>query len=143
MVSDSIKNLNFEILNPLFIKVGIANLIITVSTLIITAMISSAFMFLSIAAGTIIGMVNLSILVRTVRNGCLFDPDKAQRFVMKRYYIRLISTTLIIGLLVSRNFVSPAGLILGFSLTMITTLFIAMYFSKYVLSDIKQVKEAV
>ena len=143
MVSNTIQQVNFDILHPLFLKVGRANLIISAIAFIITAMISSTFMVLSVVIGTVIGITNLSILAWTVKSGFLFKPDKAQRFVMKRYYIKLIATIFIVSILVSKNLADPVGLIIGFSITMITTLTSAIYFSKHVPAGIKQGKEAV
>ena len=143
MVPNAIQQINFDILHPLFVKVGRANLIISAIAFIITAIVSSTFMVLSVIIGTVIGMANLSILARTVKSGFLFKPDNAQRFVITRYYIRFIATIFIIGILVSKNLADPVGLIIGFSITMITTLTSAIYFSKHVPAGIKQGKEAV
>ena len=151
MVSNTIQQVNFDILHPLFLKVGRANLIISAIAFIITAMISSTFMVLSVVIGTVIGITNLSILAWTVKSGFLFKPDKAQRFVMKRYYITLIATIFIVSILVSKNLADPVGLIIGFSIIIITTLLAAIYFSKHVPTEpapavvsrgIKQRKEA-
>ena len=151
MGTNVIQQINFDILHPLFVRVGRANLIISAIAFIITAIVSSTFMVLSVIIGTVIGMANLSILARTVKSGFLFKPDNAQRFVIKRYYIRFIATIFIIGILVSKNLADPVGLIMGFSIIMITTLLAAIYFSKHVSAEpapavvsrgIKQGKEA-
>ena len=151
MVPNAIQQINFDILHPLFVKVGRANLIISAIAFIITAIVSSTFVVLSVIIGTVIGMANLSILARTVKSGFLFKPDNAQRFVITRYYIRFIATIFIIGILVSKNLADPVGLIIGFSIIMITTLLAAIYFSKHVPTEpapavvsrgIKQRKEA-
>src|SRR3989338_6791141 len=151
MVTNAIQQINFDILHPLFVKVGRADLIISAIAFIITAIVSSTFMVLSVIIGTVIGMANLSILARTVKSGFLFKPDNAQRFFITRYYIRFIATIFIIGILVSKNLADPVGLIIGFSIIMITTLLAAIYFSKHVPTEpapavvsrgIKQRKEA-
>ena len=123
MVPNAIQQINFDILHPLFVKVGRANLIIS-------AIVSSTFMVLSVIIVTVIGMANLSILARTVKSGFLFKPDNAQRFVITRYYIRFIATIFIIGILVSKNLANPVGLIIGFSIVIITTLTTTIYFAK-------------
>lgn len=151
MVSNTIQQIDFDILHPLFVKVVRVNLIISAIAFIITAIVSSTFMVLSVIIGTVIGITNLSILARTVKSGFLFKPDNAKQFVMKRYYIRFIATIFIVGILVSKNLADPVGLIIGFSITMITTLIAAIYFSKHapaepapavLSSGIKQGKEA-
>ena len=55
MVSNTIQQVNFDILHPLFLKVGRANLIISAIAFIITAMISSTFMVLSVVIGKFLG----------------------------------------------------------------------------------------
>ena len=151
MVPNAIQQINFDILHPLFVKVGRANLIISAIAFIITAIVSSTFMVLSVIVGTVIGMANLFILARNLKGGFSFKPDNAQRFVITRYYIRFIATIFIIGILVSKNLADPVGLIIGFSIIMITTLLAAIYFSKHVPTEpapavvsrgIKQRKEA-
>lgn len=132
MVPDITQQVNFDTLNPLFIKVGRINLIISAIAFIITAIISSTFVVLSVIIGTVIGMANLFILARTLKGGFSFKPENAHRFIMKRYYIKLIASMIIIGILVSQNLVDPVGLITGFSIIMITTLSAAIYFSKHI-----------
>jgi hypothetical protein len=131
MATDITQQINFDSLNPLLIEVGRINLIIAAITFIITAIISSTFMVLSVIVGTVIGMVNLIILAQTLRSGFSFKPENAHQYIMKRYYIKLITSMIIIGILISQNLVDPVGLVMGFSIVMITTLSATIYFSKH------------
>ena len=135
MVPNAIQQINFDILHPLFVKVGRANLIISAIAFIITAIVSSTFMVLSVIVGTVIGMANLFLLARILKGGFSFKPENAHQFIIKRYYIKLIASMIIIGILVSQNLVDPVGLIMGFSIIMITTLSAAIYFSKHIYAE--------
>ena len=56
MVStNTIQQVDFDILYPLFLKVGRANLIISAIAFIITAMVISTFMVLSVVIGKFLG----------------------------------------------------------------------------------------
>lgn len=130
MASKTTRQINFGILHPLLVKVERINLIVAAIAFIVTAVVATTFVVLSVVIGTIIGVTNLSVLARTVKSGFLFEPDRAQRFVMKRYYMRLIATIFIVGILVSENLADPVGLIIGFSIIMLATLASAIYFAK-------------
>ncbi|MBI3397839.1 MAG: ATP synthase subunit I [Deltaproteobacteria bacterium] len=121
---------NFDALNPLFIRIGVGNLIVALVVFIVSIIAASTFFAISVIMGTVIGIINLSVLARTIKSGFLFKPDKAQSFVMKRYYLRLIATLFIIGVLVSKNLAAPIGLIIGLSVIMINTLTTTIYFAK-------------
>ncbi|MBI3752984.1 MAG: ATP synthase subunit I [Deltaproteobacteria bacterium] len=120
----------FDMLHPVLMKVGAANVVASAIAVGTSAVIASAFVVFSIIMGAVIGVINLSLLTRTIKNGFSFGPEKAQRFVIKRYYIRLLTTLVIIGILVSRNIAEPVGLIIGFSVIMMTTLAATIYFAK-------------
>ena len=129
MAFRSIPQVKFNMLHPLLVKVGATNVVASAIAVIISATVASAFVVLSILMGSVIGAINLSLLARTVKSGFLFKPDNAQRFIMKRYYIKLIATMFIVGILVSQNLAHPVGLIIGFTIIMINTLTSAIYFS--------------
>ena len=120
----------FDMLQPVLIKVGAANVVASVIAVGTSAIVASAFVVFSVLMGAMIGAINLSLLTRTIKNGFSFNPEKAQRFVIKRYYIRLLTTIVIIGILVSRNIAEPVGLVIGFSVIMMTTLTATIYFAK-------------
>ncbi len=120
----------FDMLHPVLIKVGAANVVASVIAVSASAIVASVFVVFSILMGAAIGVINLSWLTRTIKNGFSFKPDKAQRFMIKRYYIRLLTLLVVIGILVSRNIAEPVGLIIGFSVIMMTTLTATIYFAK-------------
>lgn len=130
MVSRSMPQVKFDMLHPVLIKVGAVNAAASAIAVSTSAILASAFVVFSILMGAVIGVINLSLLARTIKNGFSFNPEKAQWFVIKRYYIRLLTTLVIIGILVSRNIVEPVGLIIGFSVIMMTTLAATIYFAK-------------
>ena len=128
MVSKGIEiNYMFQ---PVLMRMALWNLFVSATVLVISVIVANAFMTISIFIGMIIALINLAILAKTVKSGFLFRPDKAQRFVMKRYYMRLIATILIISILVSKNLAAPLGLIIGFAVIMMTTLSATVYISK-------------
>jgi len=128
MVSKGIQiNYMFQ---PVLMRMALWNLFVSATVLVISVIVANAFMTISIFIGIIIALINLAILAKTVKSGFLFRPDKAQRFVMKRYYMRLIATILIISILVSKNLAAPLGLIIGFAVIMMTTLSATVYISK-------------
>jgi len=128
MVSKGIQiNYMFQ---PVLMRMALWNLFVSATVLVISVIVANAFMTISIFIGMIIALINLAILAKTVKSGFLFRPDKAQRFVMKRYYMRLIATILIISILVSKNLAAPLGLIIGFAVIMMTTLSATVYISK-------------
>lgn len=130
MVFRSIPEVKFDMLQPVLIKVGAANAIASVIAVSTGAIVASAFVVFSILMGAMIGAINLSLLTRTIKNGFSFKPEKAQRFVIKRYYIRFLTILVIIGVLVSKDIAEPVGLIIGFSVIMMTTLAATIYFAK-------------
>ena len=130
MVFRSMPEVKFDMLQPVLIKVGAANVVASVIAVGTSAIVASAFVVFSVLMGAMIGAINLSLLTRTIKNGFSFNPEKAQRFVIKRYYIRLLTTIVIIGILVSRNIAEPVGLVIGFSVIMMTTLTATIYFAK-------------
>lgn len=130
MASKIIQQVDAGILRPLFVKIGKTNLIICAIALVIAAAVASSFVVLSVIIGAIVGMTNLSALAGTIQSSFVLKPEKAQRFVAKRYYIRLIVTTFIIGLLVSKNLADPVGLVVGYSIIMTAALASTIYFVK-------------
>src|SRR3972149_898375 len=139
MVSNGIEiNYMFQ---PVLMRMALWNLFVSATVLVISVIVANAFMTISIFIGIIIALINLAILAKTVKSGFLFRADKVQRFVMKRYYMRLIATILIISILVSKNLADPLGLIIGFAVTMMTTLSATVYISKHVPAGIKQGRE--
>ena len=128
MVSNGIEiNYMFQ---PVLMRMALWNLFVSATVLVISVIVANAFMTISIFIGIIIALINLAILAKTVKSGFLFRADKVQRFVMKRYYMRLIATILIISILVSKNLAAPLGLIIGFAVIMMTTLSATVYISK-------------
>lgn len=151
MVSKTIP-VNFAILNSLIIRVGLGNLVVALVAFIVSAITAPLFFAISVLIGTVIGIINLSLLARTIKSGFLFEPDKVQGFVTKRYYLRLLATLLVIGILVSKNLADPIGLIIGLSVIMTATLAATIYFAKHAPAEpapavvsrgIKQGKESV
>lgn len=116
-------------LNPL-LKIGLGNLIVSIIAFTISSAVISLFIGGSVLTGTVIGIINLSVLTKTIKTSFLFDPDRAQRFVIKRYYLRLIVTFFVIGILIVKNLVNPVGLIIGLTIITITTLVSTIYFAK-------------
>lgn len=116
-------------LNPL-LKIGLGNLIVSIIAFTISSAVISLFIGGSVLTGTVIGIINLSVLTKTIKTSFLFDPDRAQRFVIKRYYLRLIVTFFVIGILIVKNLINPVGLIIGLTIITITTLVSTIYFAK-------------
>ncbi|HAG51303.1 MAG: hypothetical protein A2X87_04845 [Deltaproteobacteria bacterium GWC2_42_51] len=116
-------------LNPL-LKIGLSNLIVSIIAFTISSAAISLFIGGSVLTGTVIGIINLSVLTKTIKTSFLFDADRAQRFVIKRYYLRLIVTFFVIGILIAKNLVNPVGLIIGLTIITITTLVSTIYFAK-------------
>lgn len=128
MVSNAAQ-IKLDALNPL-LKIGLSNLIVSIIAFTISSAVISLFIGGSVLTGTVIGIINLSVLTKTIKTSFLFDPDRAQRFVIKRYYLRLIVTFFVIGILIAKNLVNPVGLIIGLTIITITTLVSTIYFAK-------------
>lgn len=68
-----------------------------------------------IAAGYIIGAVNISWLLRILRAGVNLDAQKAAASVARGYYVRFGATCVLFYLAISRGWFNPWQLITGFS----------------------------
>lgn len=121
---------NFDILQPVLIRVGLRNLAASAAAFVISAITATIFVAVSVLIGTAIGIINLLVMAKTVKSGFVLESKKARLFFMKRYYLKFIATILVIGILISRGFADPVGLIIGFSIIIITTLTTAIYFAK-------------
>lgn len=76
------------------------------------------------AAGYIIGVINIFWLLRIARKGTGMAPDRAVRFVTRRYYIRFLTTALVFALLISRGILPPAPLLVGLTGAILTTIIV-------------------
>lgn len=78
-------------------------------------LIADTTVIVGIAAGYLIGAVNISLLLRTLRAGVNLDAKKAARSVASSYYLRFGAICLIFYFTISRGWFNPWQLIIGFS----------------------------
>lgn len=89
-------------------------------------LIFSAPLFTGFAAGTLLGLLNQRMCLRNIGRSFTLAPDKAMRFVMVQYYLRFIFVVATLGTLIAIGGVNPWGLIIGFSLVLLSTI-VAVY----------------
>lgn len=95
-------------------------------TLLILSSGSGLFMSHSVTSGIILGglaiIANFNVLQHTIRGA--FSPEgsmvKRKMSIIFKYYFRLSALGLIIFFMVSRKWIDPVGLVIGFSTVVIS-----------------------
>ncbi|MBI5561419.1 MAG: ATP synthase subunit I [Deltaproteobacteria bacterium] len=70
-----------------------------------------------IAAGFLLGAVNMSWLLRIAGKGMRMPAERAARAVARSYYLRFGATVFLFALVISKGWLSPWQLLAGFSLS--------------------------
>jgi hypothetical protein len=99
---------------------GIANLAVGTIGVALFAMLR-AHLAASFAAGYLLGVVNIYILLRLSRRIGAMDPAKAGGFMLRNYYIRFFVTALVLAVLIYSG-LSPWALVAGVACSIFTTI---------------------
>ncbi|OGQ53121.1 MAG: hypothetical protein A3J24_04150 [Deltaproteobacteria bacterium RIFCSPLOWO2_02_FULL_53_8] len=81
----------------------------------LVGLVTGTTVITGLAAGYIVGAVNLSWLLRILRRGVSQDAKRAAASVARGYYVRFGATCLVFYLAVSRGWFNPWQLLIGFS----------------------------
>lgn len=87
-------------------------------------LVAGANFMIGLAAGFLIGAVNMSWLLRILRRGINLDSQKAARSVARGYYVRFMATIIVFYVVISRGWFNPWQLIIGFSLSVFSIIVI-------------------
>lgn len=109
-------------------KTGRVNIVIGLTGAIIGAIFSHSL--LSVAAGYLVGSLNMLWLMRIASKGVTLTADSAARSVARSYYVRFAATVLVFTLLISKGLVNPWLLVAGFSLPVFCVLGVMIYMAR-------------
>lgn len=107
-------------------KAGLLNIAAGAAVMAV-GLATGAAVLTGVAAGHIIGAVNISWLLRIVRRGVGLEATKAARTVLRGYYVRFASTCLVLFYLISRGWFNPWQLIIGFSISVFAIIGVLIY----------------
>jgi hypothetical protein len=107
-------------------RIGVANLAVGI---ICTAALgvfktSSAPGF---ALGFTVALFNIFWLMRVVRKGVALTSPKAARIVARSYFVRFAATALVLTLIVSKGVAHPLPLMLGLTVSIVTTICVMIF----------------
>ena len=106
-------------------KTGRINLVIGILCLLAGVYFGTAV--LSVAAGYIVGTLNMLWLMRIASKGITMTPDRAAKRVARSYYVRFAATVLVFVLLISKGLLNPWLLMAGFSLPVFSVIGVMIY----------------
>lgn len=115
-------------LNAAALKAGFINAVAG-AAVCVYGMLTGTTVVTGIAAGYLIGAVNMSWLLRIACRGVALSPEAAARGVARSYYIRYVATVLIFALFIIRGWLSPWQLVIGFSLSVFSVIGILTFFA--------------
>lgn len=107
-------------INYAILKVTPINLIVILIGALYTAAIAETAVS-GYFAGAAIGLLSRRYNIKAIRRSLGMDPARIKKFIMSRYYVRFALTVMAMAALLGLKLVSPIGMIVGFSLVMITT----------------------
>jgi len=82
---------------------------------------------LALAAGFVVGSINVLWLLRIARRGVTLDADRAARSVKRGYYLRFGATVAAFAVIISMGIISPWPLVAGFSLALFSVIGVMIY----------------
>lgn len=82
---------------------------------------------LALAAGFVVGSINVLWLLRIARRGVTLDADRAARSVKRGYYLRFGATVAAFAVIISKGIISPWPLVAGFSLALFSVIGVMIY----------------
>lgn len=92
-------------------------------------MLTGTAIVTGIAVGYLIGAVNMSWLLRIACKGVALAPEAAARSVARSYYVRYAATVFIFALFITKGWLSPWQLVIGFSLSVFSIIGILTFFA--------------
>lgn len=78
--------------------------------------VSSHRFAFGIISGGLITTINFHLLHRTLKKAFIWPHHVSIRVVLSKYYMRFIASSLIIFILISKQYVNPIGLFIGLSI---------------------------
>jgi hypothetical protein len=120
MDEDGIRLANSHI-DSIIKRLANINTAIAIGGAVVVAIISITHLT-GFIAGVLIGIVNQRLSMRIVRRAFRVSPEDVKGFVTLRYYTRFLFVVLVMGVLIGWTKISPWGLLVGFSLILITTI---------------------
>ncbi len=82
---------------------------------------------ISILVGGILAIANYYWLLSIMKRALLLDIERASRFALLRYLLRLAILAILLSLLIISKSVNIAGLLIGLSVIVITITILAVY----------------
>lgn len=100
----------------------------TIILMVVLALILSIFihpplpMALGLVFGTLISMLNFRALALTLEKAVTMDPRRAQIYASSRYFIRFMTTGIVLFISIKANYLNVLGTIIGLFLIKIVIL---------------------
>lgn len=82
---------------------------------------------LALAAGFVVGSIDVLWLLRIATRGVRLEADRAARSVVRGYYLRFGATIAAFALLISKGIISPWPLVAGFSAALFSVIGVMIY----------------
>ncbi len=112
-------------------KVGLVNLATcSAGVAVLVAIRSGPGVAFGFAFGYLLGVVNIFWLSRITNKAAHMAVDKAVRYTTANYYIRFMVTVLIFVVIIVMDILKPGPPIVGFAVSICTTMATMVYFVK-------------
>ncbi|MBI5971081.1 MAG: ATP synthase subunit I [Deltaproteobacteria bacterium] len=82
---------------------------------------------LALAAGFVVGSIDILWLLHIARQGLHIESQKSARSVVIGYYLRFGATVAAFAILISKRIISPWPLIVGFTLALFSVIGVMIY----------------
>ncbi|MEE8573984.1 MAG: ATP synthase subunit I [Thermodesulfobacteriota bacterium] len=102
-------------------KVGLVNATLAAGGVFVCSYFSMK-LAVGYGVGFLLGFLNFSLLFRSVVKGVMLTPEKAGRFMSRRYSIRFLIMALLMVVLLKKTSIDPVSLLIGFTITFICTI---------------------
>lgn len=109
-------------------KAGAANLVAGAGGTIASALMISGAVAVGFAAGYIIGVANILLLLNIAKKSVKMTPQKAGKYVASRYYLRYAATIILFSVLIATGLVGAWPALTGLTVCIFTTI-VSMIFA--------------
>lgn len=103
-------------------KAGVANLVVGGVVTVASAMMISWMVAVGFAAGYMIGVANIWMLLNIARKGVEMTPQEAGKYVASRYYLRYSATIIALIVLIATGLVGAWPALTGLTVCIFTTI---------------------
>ncbi|MBI5827800.1 MAG: ATP synthase subunit I [Deltaproteobacteria bacterium] len=103
-------------------KAGVANLVAGGVGTIASAMMISGMVAVGFAAGYMIGVANIWMLLNIAKKGVEMTPQEAGKYVASRYYLRYSATIIALSVLIATGLVGAGPALAGLTVCIFTTI---------------------